>query len=165
MLKHKNYLLINTLLLGKIILNIIILYFLIDFKPPLSDKLEHLYLYYIKLFILFFIILSVFFNILLLNKFYKKYWSYLLLDIYTIILLIIFFVENDLTNTMFLTLVFPFSLMPIFIAAGDSNNLSIFNFYGIIIFIILMWIYSFIFVPIGFYKFIKKIIYENILKK
>lgn len=165
MLKHKNYLLINSLLLDKIILNIIILYFLIDFKPPLSDKLEHLYLYYIKLFILFFIILSVFFNILLLNKFYKKYWSYLLLDIYTIILLIIFFVENDLYIFFMLVVTFPLSLMGVFMGAADSNNMTFFKFYGFIILLIIIWIYSFIFVPIGFYKFIKKIIYENILKK
>ena len=66
MLKHKNYLLINSLLLGKIIINFFILYLLLRCNNPFFFKSEYIInILYIRLLIIIYIILSLIFDIFL----------------------------------------------------------------------------------------------------
>lgn len=160
----KNYLIhnIKKIFLIKLFINIVVLVFFIIIDIKSNNHILIIDINYLRIFISIFISLSLSFDFFIIKNYRKKYLSFIGLDSYVLLLLMIYFYMKNIISSLIFIIFFPLTVWLIFpIPTFDIKNFDYYFRIQLIKILVLfiMCIYTYIIMPFCIRKFLN--LYKN----
>lgn len=157
----KNYLIYNIkkIFLIKLFINIVVLVYFIIIDIKSNNNIPIIDINYLRIFISIFISLSLSFDYFIIKNYRKKYLSFIGLDSYVLLLLMIYFYMKNIISSLIFIIFFPLTVFGILKNLFIPKNMSLLHFYNLSIILLIMCIYTYVIIPICIRKFLK--LYKN----
>ena len=146
---------IDFILFLKMSINIILLLILIIISYfYLKNNNNLMYINLLRILLILYIIISLSFDIFLFKNYKKLYIPFTIIDIYILITLLIFIFMKNIIIYLGAMIFFPLTIVFISSAIPNMDNLNLIGAFCLSIFLIIMWLYTFIIIPIFTCKYI-----------
>ena len=157
----KNYLIhnIKKIFLIKLFINIVVLVFFIIIDIKSNNHIPIIDINYLRIFISIFISLSLSFDFFIIKNYRKKYLSFIGLDSYVLLLLMIYFYMKNIISSLIFIIFFPLTVFGILKNLFIPKNMSLLHFYNLSIILLIMCVYTYIIMPFCIRKFLN--LYKN----